>query len=264
MPAIDGRRVVNTKTISESLFEDYLRSQGLAFKFEKTYPGKSKLVDYTVAVEGGDFLFEVKQFEQKNYPLPQSGPTYIDPHRAIRAKIEQAKEKFREYDGFPCCLVMFNSNDAFVMDTEPHAVLGAMYGEIGVQFPLAAGVVTIAPSLEPTFVGEKGRMIHREKPCNTRISAVISLYRYHVGSLRYGQWMKQMLADLKAGKIKEEDIVEPELSIEEVQLAVSVWKNIYADTPFPETLFRGLYDEHWGLVGDYVKRTYIGPGRIED
>ena len=37
-------------------------------------PGKSKLVDYTVPVGGRDFLFEVKQFEQKNLPplqLPQ-------------------------------------------------------------------------------------------------------------------------------------------------------------------------------------------------
>jgi hypothetical protein len=256
---------MSVKTASESLFEDYLRCQGLSFEFEKPYPEKSKLVDYTVPVEGKDFLFEVKQFEQKNYPLPTgSGPTFIDPPRAIRAKIEQAKEKFQEYDGFPCCLVMFNSNDAFVMETEPNAVLGAMYGEVGVQFPLAANVVTIAPSLEPAFVGNKGRMLHRDKPYNTRITAVISLYRYHIGSLRYGQWVKQTLADLKAGKTKEEDIVEPELNIEEVQLAVSVWKNIYADTPFPDTLFRGPYDEHWGLVGDYVKRTYIGPGRIED
>jgi hypothetical protein len=256
---------VTTKTVSETLFEEYLRSQGLAFEFEKPYLGKSKLVDYTVPVEGRDFLFEVKQFEQKNYPLPMSGgPTFIDPHRAIRAKIEQAKDKFQEYDGFPCCLVMFNSNDAFVMDTEPHAVLGAMYGETGVQFPVAAGVVTIASSLEPTFVGKRGRMIYNDRPCNTRISAIISLYRYHVGSLRHSRWVKQLLADLKASKINEEDIVEPELHIEEVQLAVSVWKNIYADTAFPDALFRGPYDEHWGLVGDYVKRTYIGPGRIED
>lgn len=256
---------MSVKNVSESLFEDYLRSQSLAFEFEKPYPGKTKLVDYTVPVNGRDFLFEVKQFEQKNYPLPAGrGPTYVDPHRAIRAKIDQAKDKFKQYDGFPCCLVMYNSDDAFVMATEPGAVLGAMYGEIGIQFPVAAGVVTIAPNLEPSFVGEKGKMIRKDRHYNTRISAVITLYEYFVGSLRHGRWLKRTLADLKAGKITEAEIIEPDLNMEEKHLAVSVWKNIYADIQFPDDLFRGPCDEHWGIVGDYVKRTYIGPKRIED
>lgn len=63
---------MSVKNISEQLFEDYLRLQGLSFEFEKPYPGKSKLVDYTVPLCGRGFLFEVKQFEQKNYPLPTS------------------------------------------------------------------------------------------------------------------------------------------------------------------------------------------------
>jgi hypothetical protein len=84
---------MSVRNISEQLFEDYLRLRALPFEFEKPYPGKSKLVDYTVPVGGRDFLFEVKQFEQKNYPLPQSGPTFVDPHRAIRSKIDQAKRQ---------------------------------------------------------------------------------------------------------------------------------------------------------------------------
>jgi hypothetical protein len=255
---------MSTQNISEILFEKFLHSHGLSFEFEKPYPGKSKLVDYTVPIEGRDFLFEVKQFENKNYPYPQ-GVTAFDPCRAIRAKIEQAKEKFQEYDGFPCCLVMY-SNNAFVMDTEPHAVLGAMYGEIGISMPVQAGIVTVsAPPPETTFVGDRGKMLRRDRQYNTRISALISLYEYHIGSLRYGRWFKSVYEDLKAGKIQDQDIIEPDdLNIEDKELAVSVWKNIYATVQFPDSLFRGPYDEHWGLEGDYVKRTYIGPGRIED
>lgn len=128
---------MSVKNISEVLFERYLTEQGLTFEFEKKYAGKSRLVDYTVAIDGRDFLIEVKQFEQKDYPFPKSA-TYVDPHRPIRAKIEQAKEKFQEYAEFPCCLVMYNNN-AFVMAADPHAVLGAMYGEIGIQMPVLAG-----------------------------------------------------------------------------------------------------------------------------
>jgi hypothetical protein len=101
---------MSTQNISEVLFEKYLISQSLSFEFEKPYSGKSKLVDYTVPIDGRDFLFEVKQFEQKNYPLPQGGPTFIDPCRAIRSKIDQAKDKFKEYEEFPCCLVMHHSS----------------------------------------------------------------------------------------------------------------------------------------------------------
>ncbi len=83
--------------ISEQLFEDYLRLQGLSFEFEKPYPGKSKLVDYTVPFDGRDFFFEVKQFEQKNYPLPTSMAA-VDYYGPIRAKIDQAQKKFKVYE----------------------------------------------------------------------------------------------------------------------------------------------------------------------
>jgi hypothetical protein len=157
------------------------------------------------------------------------------------------------------------SNNAFVMDTEPHAVLGAMYGEIGIQIPVAAGVVTVAmPVPETTFVGDRGKMLRRDRQYNTRITALITLYEYHIGSLRYGRWFKEVSNGLKAGTIKEEEIQEPDFDVDEKQLAVSVWKNICADVQFPETLFCGPYDEHWGLQGDYVRRTYIGAGRIDD
>ena len=33
---------------------------------------------------------------------------------------------------------------------------------------------------------------------------------------------------------------------EERQLGVIVWENVFADIPFPENAFCGLYDEHWG------------------
>lgn len=255
---------MSVKNISEIQFEKYLESQGLRFEFEKPYSGKSKLVDYTVAIDGRDFLFEVKQFEQKNYPLPQGGPTFIDPCRAIHAKIEQAKNKFKEYDGFPCCLVMYNSDDAFVMATEPHAVLGAMYGDIGIEMPVAAGVVTIANSLETTFVGDRGKMFRRDKLYNTRITALITLYEYHIGSLRYGRWLKESMESVRSGRLTAEEVPSPAFDVAEKVLAVSVWKNIYTDIEFPDSVFRGPYDEHWGLVGDYVRRTYIGAERIDD
>ncbi|HWY67541.1 MAG TPA: hypothetical protein VNX88_02690 [Terriglobales bacterium] len=253
---------MSVKNISEILFERYLGERGLTFQFEKKYPAKSKLVDYTVPINGRDFLFEVKQFENKDYPFPQTA-TFTDPHRPIRSKIEQAKDKFQEYEDFPCCLVMYNNN-AFVMAADPHAVLGAMYGEIGIQMPVQGGRVTIATPPPPvTFVGAKGKMLHRDRQYNTRISALITLYEYHIGSLRFGRWYAEMKNRVETGELNEEDVPNPDFDVQEKHLAVSVWQNIYADIAFPNHAFRGKYDEHWGLEGDYVKRTYIGPGRVE-
>ncbi len=253
------------QNISEVRFEEYLQSQGLSFEHEKSYPGKHKLVDYTVPLNGREFLFEVKQFEQKNYPLPTGGATFFDPYHAIRSKIEQAKDKFKEYDGFPCCLVMYNSNDAFVMATEPNAVLGAMYGEIGIQIPVAAGVVTVASPPPPTsFVGNLGKMLRKSKVYNTRISALITLYEYNIGFLRAGRWLTNALNSVRAGEISLNELPQPDFDASEKVLAVSVWKNVYADIEFPDEIFRGCYDEHWGAVGEYIRRTYIGSGRVED
>lgn len=252
---------MSVKNISEQLFENYLRRQGLSFEFEKPYPGKSKLVDYTVPLDGRDFLFEVKQFEQKNYPLPTS-MSAVDYYGPIRAKIDQAQKKFKEYEEFPCCLVL-HSNEAFVMD-DPRAVFGAMYGDIGIQIPVAAGIVTIAmPVPEPTFVGDNGKMVRKEKAYNTRISALIHVYEYHVGLATWIRWVHQT-RQLKTGTIKEEDVHIPEIDIEEKGVAVSVWENMYANVQLPENAFTGAYDERWGLVGDYVRCKFKGHGRIDD
>jgi hypothetical protein len=117
---------------------------------------------------------------------------------------------------------------------------------------------------ETTFIGDKGGMIRKGQERNTRISALITLYEYHVGSLRYARWFKETADNLKAGKITDDDIREPDFDIGEKVLAVSVWKNMYAAVPFPNTVFRGACDEHWGLEGNYIKQTYMGPRRFPD
>lgn len=139
-----------------------------------------------------------------------------------------------------------------------------MYGEIGIQFPVLAGKVTVAlPPPSVRFVGSKGKMLRKNKQFNTRISALITLYEYALGAKRFGHWYREMSNRVKAGELREEDVPNPDFDVEERHLAVSVWKNIYAHVAFPDNIFRRRYDEHWGLEGEYVKRTYIGPGRIE-
>jgi hypothetical protein len=62
------------RTTSESLFEEYLFSQGInVFEFEKEWGGIPKHPDYTVEHQGDFYLFDVKEFEDQEFIPPIAG-----------------------------------------------------------------------------------------------------------------------------------------------------------------------------------------------
>lgn len=233
---------MDQKNISEELFERYLESQGIAFEFEKQYEGRSRRPDYTVAIDGRDYLFEVKEFEPGDLPR---GFSMFDPYTPIRAKIDAARKKFKEYEGFPCCLVLYN-NGAFVMIDNPHVVLGAMYGDAGFKLPFDPNLGRAVGDLEPAFLG-RGKMIrpHWKEPENRRISAILTLRHYPVGRRRYSRWWEGIEAQIRAGGIDREVVPEPDFDDGELGLGVIVWDNAYAEIPLPLDVFRGPYDGRW-------------------
>jgi hypothetical protein len=242
------------KNISEALFEEYLNSQGLRFEYEKIYAGKSKRPDYTIPIEGRDFLFEVKQFEPGER-LGSGGA--FDPYPAIREKIGAARKKYKEFNGYPCCLVLYNSG-AFIQLEKDFIMLGAMYGDSGFRMPFDPKSATFGRP-EPAFLG-RGKMRRKEGVFNTRFSAVITLRHYQLGKHKLRKWWKQVKQDMEAGLIQEE----PEMPFEygETQLGVVVWENVLADIPFPENVFCGPYDEHWGAKDGFLTLKFTGSGII--
>src|SRR5688500_16681865 len=95
------------RTPGEIIFEEYLLSQGLTdFEFEKERPGKKKKPDYTVLVGGREHLFDVKDFD---YVEPGSEGGF-DSYKRIRGKIGEARRQFKEFQGWPCSVVLFNNN----------------------------------------------------------------------------------------------------------------------------------------------------------
>lgn len=247
------------KTISEELFERYLESQGLAFEFEKLYEGRSRRPDYTVAMAGRDYLLEVKEFERGDFPL---GTSIYDPYPPIRAKIDAARKKFKEFEGFPCCLVLYN-NGALVMTERPHVILGAMYGDAGFKIPFNPNLGKAVGDPEAAFLG-KGKMIrpHWKKPENRRISAIITLRHYAVGKRKYSQWWEGIRAQIRAGTIDRDSVPEPDFDCGELGLGVIVWDNAYADIPLPKDIFRGPYDERWSVVDNDQRLTFRGAGIV--
>lgn len=247
-------------TPGEALFEEYLKSQNLSdFEYEKERPGKQKKPDYSVVIAGREYLFDVKDFDYVD--LPSEGG--FNPYNRIRGKIGEARQQFNEFQGWPCCVVLYNNNALLLQLNRPHVVLGAMEGNFGITmlYDTRAGGGMVPGSKRPAFLGG-GKMIqpHWSEPQNTRISALITVRKLYFGKRRV---MNEYRMRIRNGS---QDPFPPETELgfdaEEERVGVIVWENRFADVPFPRELFRGEYDSRWGLDGSEIRRIYVGPGLL--
>ena len=58
----------DNRTEGERRFEAYLKTMAYPFEFEKSYPGKSKRPDYSVALGSATYLFDVKDADPDVMP----------------------------------------------------------------------------------------------------------------------------------------------------------------------------------------------------
>jgi hypothetical protein len=93
------------RTVGERIFEKYLNTRTIPFEFEKEHPGKSNRPDYTIEWEGRPVVFDVKDFDAPNGPPKRSGG--FDPYPPIREKIDQGRDKFKQFKEYCCGLVLF-------------------------------------------------------------------------------------------------------------------------------------------------------------
>jgi hypothetical protein len=145
------------RTPGEIVFEQYLKCQSISFEFEKEHRGKSKRPDYTIEWGSKPVVLDVKDFDP-----PDSFPTgfgAFDPYPPIREKIDQGRDKFKQFKELCCVLVLYDAGRPLIMIEDVDIMLGAMYGDAGFTFPvnLATGMGD-AGQLKKTFLG-RGKMI---------------------------------------------------------------------------------------------------------
>lgn len=237
-----------SRTKGELLFEQYLQSQSLPFEFEKEHINRSKRPDYTIEWEGRPIVFDVKDFDP---PARMSmGFQQVDPYTPIREKINQGRDKFKQYKEYCCGLVLHNAGSPFVMLDKPDFVLGAMYGDSGFTFPVSTSTgIGDASQIQRAFLG-RGKMIRPNwsEPQNTTISAIITVVKVRPHFLR----LMDLIRDNPRRSI-EEDEQElrsqiPNFDLESEVTRLIVWHNAVARIPFPANLFCGAYDTHFGIV----------------
>lgn len=148
---------MNIKPDSNKFFEKYLKEHKLRYECEN-FKGQ-KQPDYLVYSKYGNVICEVKEFNS-------SGK---DPYAPIRAKINKAKEKFREYkkQNIPRVLVLSNALNKPISLADDW-VLGAMYGNINVALPIDLPIAATKPNL---YFKKDGKL----RNCNTTISAIAIL-----------------------------------------------------------------------------------------
>jgi hypothetical protein len=252
----------SSRTEGEKLFELYLESQNLPFTFEAEHVGKLKRPDYSLEWNGQPVIVDIKDFAS-----PQEfrvGLRQVDPYPPIREKIEQGRDKFKQFKDVCCALVLCNLGNPFVMLEQPDIVLGAMYGDSGFTFPVNLNTgVGDATKLKQAFLN-RGKMVrpHWSKPQNTTIAALITLTKVQP----HYELMKEALRNAEGISVEQclaalESMV-PGFDLSFSVPRVIVWHNGFARVPFPVDLFCGHYDVHFGVVkdeeGTYQRETFRG------
>jgi hypothetical protein len=237
-----------TRTRGEIIFEQYLATQHLPFEFEKGCAGKSKRPDYSIEWNGQRVVFDVKDFDP-----PETVPTGMgafDPYTRIREKIEQGRDKFKEYKECCCALVLYNLGDPLVMLDQPDIVLGSMYGDSGFTFPIHTQTgVGDTSKTKSAFFG-RGKMIRPNwsQPQNTTISAIITLSTIKP---HYQLLVEMIRGDRTRGIAECEAELRrtvPDFDLSREIPRVVVWHNAFTRIPFPDGLFCGPSDTHFGIV----------------
>lgn len=267
-----GKEPTKSKTESETLFEEYLYTQGIAgFQHEPAIEGSSTRPDFVVALRGMEILFEVKEFQATEEDFTPGGGAY-DPYRPIREKINAARKQFQDFASHCCCLVLYNREKPLV-HLEWQFVFGAMLGNLAFRMPFdqARGGLD-ANKTESGFYGGGGKMVRYkdgqpEEPQNTTTSAIIILQQFPVGKQRFDAEVQReekgigrpLTLEEYLDRISRSRGTERDISL--TQLRVVVCENPYARFELPPEVFRGPYDERYGLdrqTKERITRTFVG------
>jgi len=246
------------KTGSEQLLESYLLARGMTdFEFEPQVRGSAHRPDFVLDVGGHRLVLEVKQFE----PTPADfslGARGYDPYGPIREKIEAGRKKFKDLREYCCCLILYNRGNSLV-DLGWRHIYAAMLGNLAIRMPFDPARGLLPDHAESGPLGGGGKMIRYTtgdhlkplEPQNTTISAVLVLQ--HLGKRRFcidvSRREQEMGRELSIQQLyeapEEAQGTERDWWLTRVRLVTCM--NSYARIPLPREIFRGHYDEQYGL-----------------
>jgi len=259
----DFPALVNGQNISEFFFEKYVAENQLGIpERHPAFPGATRLVDYRLVHGGKALWFEVKEFAGDKQLIAGKKGGAFDPYLGIRAKIDKAREKFRDYPEECCNLVLFNEEFNLVHISAPDIVLGAMLGNVGFSVPINPETGNQVGSTTKIFIAG-GKLVHPhlKTPQKTRLSSIIALGRFPVGQKEFRIKVEKTERDEGRNLPLDEmhEIMESDrIAYERVVLRVVTYESPYADKQLPRDIFTGPFDERWGPSGDVIGPIFTG------
>jgi hypothetical protein len=260
------------KTQSEALLDEYFRSHGLTeVEVEPTIENTNTRPDYRLRADDVDVLIDVEDLDPKPEDIRVRGRAY-NPYGPIREKIGVARRKFRDMEGNCCCLVLQNQERPRI-GLNWQIVMGAMLSDLGSPFPANNGTGQ-GETLKTNEVvgGDKGACENLTlAPENAIISAVVVVERYPIGEKRFRLFVHEREQELgrELGveeyrqSVEQSAGTERDLSLNRVR--VRVHENPYARVPLDRRLFRGPFDERYGVLEGPNRsgQVYLGGGVAE-
>ena len=254
---------------SEALLQEYLRSHGLTdIEVEPVIENSSSRPDYRLRADGAEVLLDVEDFTSGFADSRVRGGAY-NPYGPIREKLSAARRKFKDMEGHCCCLV-FENPDKLRIDLTWQIVMGAMLSNLG--FPaLASKDRHTDPLKTPTGTQGEEATVKSLAPENAIISALIVVERYAIGEKRFRlfvhDWEQELGRDLGVEEyrqaVEQSAGTDRDFSLNRVRVRVHV--NPGANVPLDRCLFRGPFDERYGVVEgpNQWGQVYIGGGISE-
>jgi hypothetical protein len=257
------------RTPSESLLKEYLRSHGLTdVEVEPVVENSSSRPDYRLRADGAEVLLDVEDFTSKLEDSRVRGGA-SNPYGPIREKLNAARRRFKDLGAHCCCLILPNP-DKTRIDLSWQIVMGAMLGDLTFPSPAAK---TQPPDPSRTQGGTQREKAPPKQlaPENAIISAVIVVERYAIGEKRFRLFVndreQELGRDLGVEEyrqaVEESAGTDRDLSLNRVR--VRVHENPYANVPLDRRLFRGPFDERYGVLEgpNQWGHVYVGSGVSE-
>jgi hypothetical protein len=254
-------KVMQKKNKSERIFERYLNSNGYKGKWthEPSISGKNKHPDYLLDSNGEKCFFEVKELRKKLHE-PAEWPAYIEPYSSLRVEIDEARSQFKEFKKYPCSLVVYNIDDKQAR-LRPIYVFGAMLGNLGFVMRFDSTEGKAVKGTEKNVFLNGGKMLNKNQPQNTTISAIIVLEEF----LDNGEVEKALNKEVKkqGRRFAIEELLDIRMKLYKNNRVrrvprVIVIKNPCARMGFPDNLFGGPFDERWEMQDGKIVRVFTG------
>lgn len=245
---------------AEEHFETYLDSHSHTYRYE--LPAGAANPDYWVDHDTGPVVCEVRHVTASIGETIGNEFGSIDPYKPLAKAVKRKSRQGRALDGVHPYVVVLWAPDWDVGDL---AVAGALFGRVGISFPVDT----------TTGTGDLGKASNRfgrdatlHPGTRSHISAVALLHRFNPTLRDAEDEISARLDVLGRDSIEtglpviwdvferrqNEGLFDPDAR----QPRLTVMHNPDATLPLPPDVLRGPYDEHWSDINGVYGPYWVG------